>query len=172
MRRSLSMPALQTYIIEPVWEQLCALLPERDLDHPLGCHRARICERVVFEKLVQVLVFGGSSTGGSPTKRVGRPPCVADGTSGSRGRGDVAALEGIARDAYDRFVGLELHDIAVDCCITKAPCDGGLKAGRSPVDRGKQGLSSARPSTFSRLGLPLKKGSSRPKRSAAAGARW
>jgi hypothetical protein len=66
------MPALQTYIIEPVWEQLCALLPERDLDHPLGCHRARICERVVFEKLVQVLVFGGSSTGGSPTKRVGR----------------------------------------------------------------------------------------------------
>jgi hypothetical protein len=138
MRRSLSMPALQTYIIEPVWEQLCALLPERDLDHPLGCHRARICERVVFEKLVQVLVFGGSSTGGSPTKRVGRPPCVADGTSGSRGRGDVAALEGIARDAYDRLVGLDLGETAVDCCITKAPC-GGEKAGRSPVDRGKRG---------------------------------
>jgi len=35
-------------------------------------------------------------------------------------------------------VGLELYDIAVDCCITKAPC-GGEKAGKSPVDRGKQG---------------------------------
>ena len=30
-------------------------------------------------------------------------------------------------------------DVAVDCCITKAPC-GGEMAGRSPVDRGKQGL--------------------------------
>ena len=28
--------------------------------------------------------------------------------------------------------------MAVDCCITKAPC-GGEKAGRSPVDRGKAG---------------------------------
>ncbi|MET8130134.1 IS5/IS1182 family transposase, partial [Streptomyces sp. NPDC005065] len=30
-------------------------------------------------------------------------------------------------------------EISVDGCITKAPC-GGEKAGRSPVDRGKQGL--------------------------------
>ena len=52
------MPALQTYIIEPIWEQFCALLPERDVDHPLGCHRSRVPDRVIFEKLVQVLVFG------------------------------------------------------------------------------------------------------------------
>jgi hypothetical protein len=26
--------------------------------HPLGCHRPRVSDRVVFEKLVQVLVFG------------------------------------------------------------------------------------------------------------------
>ena len=76
------MPALQTYIIEPIWEQFCALLPERDVDHPLGCHRTRVPDRVIFEKLVQVLVFGCASTGGSPTKVVLRPPCVADGTSG------------------------------------------------------------------------------------------
>ena len=42
-------------------------------------------------------------------------------------------------EAYDRMIGLELADVAVDCCITKAPC-GGEKAGRSPVDRGKQGI--------------------------------
>jgi rhodanese-related sulfurtransferase len=48
-------------------------------------------------------------------------------------------LEEIARDSYDRTIGLELSDIAVACCITKAPC-GGEKAGKSPVDRGKRGI--------------------------------
>ncbi len=38
-----------------------------------------------------------------------------------------------------RYVDLELSEIYVDGCITKAPCGGGC-AGRSPVDRGKQGL--------------------------------
>ncbi len=52
------MPALPPYIFEPIWEQLAALLPERVTSHPLGCHRPRIPDRVVFEKLVQVLVFG------------------------------------------------------------------------------------------------------------------
>ncbi len=42
-------------------------------------------------------------------------------------------------EAYDRLIGLLLGDLAVDGCITKAPC-GGEKAGRSPVDRGKQGI--------------------------------
>ncbi len=52
------MPALPPYIIEPIWEQLVALLPKRQTSHPLGCHRSRIPDRIVFEKLVQVLVFG------------------------------------------------------------------------------------------------------------------
>ena len=53
------MPAVPPYIIEPIWEQFCALLPERHVDHPLGCHRTRIPDnRVIFEKLLQVLVFG------------------------------------------------------------------------------------------------------------------
>ena len=52
------MPALPTYLIEPIWDQFTALLPLRAIDHPLGCHRHRVPDRVVFEKLVQVLVFG------------------------------------------------------------------------------------------------------------------
>jgi hypothetical protein len=52
------MPAVPPHIIEPIWEQFAALLPERDVDHPLGCHRTRVPDRVTFEKLVQVLVFG------------------------------------------------------------------------------------------------------------------
>jgi hypothetical protein len=37
------------------------------------------------------------------------------------------------------MIGLDLADVAVDGCTTKAPC-GGKCAGRSPVDRGKGGL--------------------------------
>jgi hypothetical protein len=54
-------PALPPYIIEPIFEQFAYLLPETETKHhhhPLGCHRRRISDRVVFEKLVQVLVFG------------------------------------------------------------------------------------------------------------------
>lgn len=55
------MPALPPYLnFEPIWEQLRTfLLPERNTNHPLGCHRLRISERVVFEKLVQVRASAG-----------------------------------------------------------------------------------------------------------------
>jgi len=55
-------------------------------------------------------------------------------------------------EAYDRIIGLELSDVAVDCCITKAPC-GSDKAGRSPVDRGKQGIK--RSTVVDANGIPL-----------------
>jgi hypothetical protein len=51
-------------------------------------------------------------------------------------------LREMVLEAYDRLIGLLLGDVAVDGCITKAPC-GGEKAGKSPVDRGN-GASSAR----------------------------
>jgi len=78
------MPALQPYIIEPIWEQFCALLPERKTNHPLGCHRPRIPDRVVFEKLIEVLVFGCAYSRGSPTRSVRRPRSGADAMSGSK----------------------------------------------------------------------------------------
>lgn len=51
----------------------------------------------------------------------------------------LSAMAPLALEAYDRVIGLALTEILVDGCITKAPSGGG-KAGRSPVDRGKQGL--------------------------------
>ncbi len=144
------MPALQTYIIEPIWEQFCALLPERDVDHPLGCHRSRVPDRVVFEKLLQVLVFGCAYW------RISDEGCSATTLRRRRDEwmdlGAMDALEKIAREAYDRVVGLELGEVAVDCCITKAPC-GGEKAGRSPVDRGKRGIK--RSVAVDARGIPL-----------------
>ena len=126
------MPAIPPYIIEPIFEQLRALLPEREVEHPLGCHRPRIPDRVVFEKLVQVLVFGCAYW------RIADGSCSATTLRRRRDEwieaGLMDALEEMAREAYDRAVGLDLSDVAVDCCITKAP-RGGEMAGRSPVDR-------------------------------------
>lgn len=48
-------------------------------------------------------------------------------------------MHALVLDQYDRMIGLDLDDVAVDGCLTKAP-GGGEVAGRSPVDRGKQGL--------------------------------
>lgn len=144
------MPAIQACIIEPIWDQFAMLLPARDVAHPLGCHRPRVPDRVVFDKLVQILVFGCAYA------RIADDRCSA--TTLRRRRDEwIAAgimdqLETVALDAYDRMIGLDLRDIAVDGGITKAPC-GGEVAGRSPVDRGKQGLK--RSTVVDAMGIPL-----------------
>ncbi|MEY9963322.1 hypothetical protein ABIA33_001355 [Streptacidiphilus sp. MAP12-16] len=53
------------------------------------------------------------------------------------GVGEALRLAALA--AYDRMIGLELEHLAADGCQTKAPC-GGECAGKSPVDRAKQGV--------------------------------
>ena len=57
------MPAIPSWLLEPLWDQFAALLPDRpvyDPAHPLGCHKPRIADRIIFEKLIQVLRFGCS----------------------------------------------------------------------------------------------------------------
>jgi transposase len=143
-------PALPPYLIEPIFEQFRALLPERKTNHPLGCHRSRIAERVVFEKLVQVLVFGCAY------QRIADASCSESTLRRRRDEwielGVMERLREICLDAYDYFIGLELSEVAVDCCVTKAPC-GGEKAGRSPVDRGKRGIK--RSMAVDAKGIPL-----------------
>ena len=130
------MPALPSCVIDPLWDQFAALLPERKVAHPLGCHRPRIPDRIVFDKLVQVLVLGASyekiadSTCSATTIRDRRDEWIDAGV--------FDRLEQLCLEAYDRVVGLELGDISVDGCVVKAPC-GGEASGKSPVDRGKQG---------------------------------
>ena len=134
------MPVVPVCLVEPLWVQFSALLPERPVvspTHPLGCHRRRISDRVVFEHVIAALVHG------SGYERIASPGC-SDGTIRRRVK-EWAALglseqvHTLALRAYDRMLGLELDDLAVDGCVTKAP-SGGEVAGRSPVDRGKQGL--------------------------------
>jgi transposase len=143
-------PAIPPYIIEPIWEQFSALLPEREVHHPLGCHRSRIPDRVVFNKLVQVLVFGCAY------RRIADDSCSATTLRDRRDEwiacGVIEKLRQIALEAYDRMIGLQLAEVAVDGCIAKAPC-GGEKAGKSPVDRGKQGIK--RSTAVDGRGIPI-----------------
>jgi hypothetical protein len=105
---------------------------------------------LVFEKLIQVLVFGCAYW------RIADESCSATTLRRRRDEwieaGAMEALEELALEYYDRFIGLELADVAVDGCITKAPC-GGEKAGKSPVDRGKRGIK--RSTMVDANGIPL-----------------
>jgi len=135
-----TVPVVPICLLEPLWDQFAALLPERPTfapTHPLGCHRRRVPDRVVFEHVLAALVHG------SGYERIATRGC-SDGTIRRRLREWAAAglseqVHALALRAYDRMLGLELEELAVDGCLTKAP-GGGEAAGRSPVDRGKQGL--------------------------------
>jgi transposase len=130
-------PALPSSVLEPLWVQVAALLPTRQVSHPLGCHRPRIPDRIVFDKLIQLLVFGCGY------RRIADHTCSATTLRRRRDEwitaGMVEQLRQAVLGAYDRMLGLELEHLAVDGCTTKAPC-GGQTAGPSPVDRRKQGL--------------------------------
>jgi Putative transposase of IS4/5 family (DUF4096) len=146
-------PTLPACLFAPVWHQFAALLPARpefDPAHPLGCHRRRIPDRLVFEHVVAALVHG------SGYERIATPGC-SDRTIRRRVKawaaaGLTEALHTLALHQYDRMIGIEFADVSADGCITKAP-GGGDKAGRSPVDRGKQGLK--RSTVTDGAGVPL-----------------
>jgi transposase len=128
-------PVLPSCLLEPLWDQFAALLPEHVDTHPLGCHNPRIPDRIVFERVIAALVHG------SGYERIADSQC-SDRTIRRRVKywsqlGIAEQVHALALQAYDRMIGLQLHELSVDGCITKAPC-GGERAGRS--DRGKQGL--------------------------------
>ena len=101
------MPGIPSWLLEPLRDQFAALLPDRpvyDPAHPLGCHRQRIADRIIFEKLVQVLRFGCSYASIAD--------CACSATTIRERRdewiraGIFAELKKIARDSYDRMIGL------------------------------------------------------------------
>jgi transposase len=130
-------PAVPSCILDPVRDQFLALLPPRKVSHPLGCYRRRVPGEVVFGKLIEVLVTGcgyeraADETCSATTLRRRRDEWAAAGV--------IEQLRLAAIAAYDRMIGLDLANLPVDGCITKAP-GGGELAGPSPVDRAKQGI--------------------------------
>jgi hypothetical protein len=128
-------------LLEPVWVGFCVLTggerPQFDPGYPLGCHRRRIPDRVVFEHVVDALVHG------SGHERIASIGC-SDRTIRRRlkdwaAAGTAERLHALALRAYDLIIGLEPGDVAVDGCMTNASC-GGERAGPSPAGRRKGGL--------------------------------
>jgi hypothetical protein len=95
-----------------------------------------VLDRVVFEHLIAVLVHG------SGCERIAGPGC-SDRTIRRRvtfwARLETAEqARALALQAYDRMIGLELGELSVDGCITKARA-----AGRPPDARRWTGASRA-----------------------------
>src|SRR3954452_8393887 len=105
-------PAVPSCILDPLREEFLALIPARVDRHPLGCHRRRIDDRVVFDKLVAGLGFG---CGYEP------PPDRSCSATPRRRRWDewiaaglFEALRASVLAAYERLIGQDLADVAVD----------------------------------------------------------
>ena len=133
------MRGLDPEVVETVWQAVAARLPEREDTHPLGCHNPRIADRVCFEGILIRLVTGCSWVSAERLMR----GVVSDTTPRARRdewieAGVFESLVTEAIDAYDRIVGLDLSETAVDGSQHKAPC-GGRGTGRNPTDRGKLG---------------------------------
>lgn len=132
------MRALDARVVEAVWQAVEPLIPQRPKPaHPLGCHRQRISDRECFRGILVRLVTGCSwdvaaklSSAGETTLRNRRSEWV------EAGMFDALAEEAMA--GWDRIVGLDLSEVAIDGSVHKAPF-GGEGTGPNPTDRGKRG---------------------------------
>ena len=133
------MRALDPEVGDAIWAGVEPLLPERFDAHPLGCHRPRASDRACFDVMLVRLVTGCSwedaerLTGGvvsDTTARERRDEWIEAGVF------CAIALEAI--NGYDKIIGLDLSEVAVDGSLHKSPC-GGEGTGKNPTDRAKLG---------------------------------
>lgn len=133
------MRALEPEVFEAVWAAVEPLLPRPTRAHPLGCHRPRISDRLCLRGLFIRLVTGSSWVDieaildhqvSDTTLRSRRDEWIAAGVF------DKLKNEAVA--AFDRIIGLDLDDVAIDGSLHKAPY-GGEGTGPNPTDRGKCG---------------------------------
>ena len=133
------MRALDPEVLNTVWAAIESLVPVPVDEHPLGCHRTRSADRDCFEVMLVRLATGCSWE--DAERLCGNK--VSDTTV--RQRRDEWLTAGVfdaiveeAMRSYDRVIGLDLCDVAVDGSLHKSPC-GGEGTGRNPTDRGKLG---------------------------------
>jgi transposase len=133
------MRALDPEVGDAIWAAIEPLLPKRFDPHPLGCHRPRASDRACFNVMLVRLATGCSWE--DAERLTGR--VVSDTTARERRDEWVAAgvFDAIAAEAlagYDKIIGLDLAECAVDGSLHKSPC-GGSGTGKNPTDRAKLG---------------------------------
>ncbi len=113
------MRALEPEVVAVIWETIEGLLPERVDDHPLGCHRPRVADRLCFWGILIRLTTGSSWVDieailehrvSDTTLRARRNEWIAAGV--------FERLETEAVAAYDRIIGLDLTEVALDGSLT------------------------------------------------------
>jgi len=134
-----SMRALDPEVVEVIWRAVEPLIPRRQVTHPLGCHRQRASDQACFTVILVRLATGCSWE--DAERLCGN--VVSDTTVRDRrdewiGAGVFDAIADEAMGGYDRIIGLDLSDVAVDGSLHKAPA-GGEGTGPNPTDRGKLG---------------------------------
>jgi transposase len=130
--------ALDPRVVDAVWAAIQGHLPPRPPDtHPLGCHRPRVSDRDCFTGILLRLVSGCSwdvaarfTPAGETTLRNRRTEWLNAGVFNKLVEESIAG--------YDRIIGLDLSEVAVDGSLHKAPC-GGEGTGPNPTDRAKIG---------------------------------
>ncbi|MGA7861392.1 MAG: IS5 family transposase [Thermoplasmata archaeon] len=133
------MRALDPEVGDAVWAGIEPLIPEPVDNHPLGCHRRRAADRDCFEVMLVREVTGCSWE--DAERLCGNK--VSDTTARDRRDEWIAAgvFTAIANEAiagYDKIIGLDLSDVAVDGSLHKSPA-GGEGTGKNPTDRAKLG---------------------------------
>jgi transposase len=147
------MRAFDPEVVDAVWAAIEPLLPVRNETHPLGCHRPRIPDRACFEVMLVRLVTGRSW---EDAERL-CDKVVSDTTARARRDEWVEAgvFEQVAEEAlsgYDKIVGLDLSEVAIDASVHKAPGQG-EGTGANPTDRGRSGWKWSLATDFA--GVPL-----------------
>lgn len=133
------MRALEPEVSDAVWAAIEPLLPVPADEHPLGCHRQRVSNQLCFRGILIRLVTGASWVDieaildfavSDTTLRARRDEWINAGVF------DDLVTEALA--AFDRIIGLDLGDVALDGSLHKAPY-GGEGTGPNPTDRAKLG---------------------------------
>ena len=133
------MRALDPEVKAIVWQAIEPLIPVPVDTHPLGRHRRRKSNRDCFEVMLVRPVTGCSwedaerlsgNKVSDTTARKRRDEWVAAGVF------DAIVAEALA--GFDKVIGLDLSDVAVDGSLHKAPA-GGEGTGKNPTDRSKLG---------------------------------
>jgi transposase len=133
------MRALDPEVVDTVWAAIEPLLPVHVETHPLGCHRPRLPDRDCFEMMLVHLVTGASWE--DCERLCGNK--VSDTTARERRdeweeAGVFGAIADEAIRAYDKVIGLDMSEVAVDGSLQKSPA-GGEGTGKNPTDRAKLG---------------------------------
>jgi transposase len=146
------MRALEPDVMDALWAAVEPLLP-RSPGHPLGCHRPRVSDRLCLWGMLIRLTTGSSWVDIEAIL----DHQVSDTTLRARRDEWIAAevferLRAEATAGFDRIVGLDLSEVAVDGSLHKAPC-GGEGTGPNPTDRGKLGWKWS--AAVERHGIPI-----------------